>query len=73
MSATLPRRFGSYTLLRTLAEGGRGELLLALRNDNVGQVCAVKLLPAAAFADPAFPITAPDSRPLRSASRNDCA
>ncbi|HEY3359426.1 MAG TPA: serine/threonine-protein kinase, partial [Polyangia bacterium] len=53
MSQTLPRRFGPYTLLRLLAHGQRGDLLLALRRDNVGQLCAVKLLPAAAFADPA--------------------
>src|SRR5262245_6109334 len=52
--AELPRAFGSFTLLKKVAEGQRGEVFAALRPVEVERFCALKILPADTARRPDF-------------------
>jgi len=50
----VPRAFGTFTLLRKIAAGSRGEVFAAWRPVEVERLCAIKLLPAALTRRPEF-------------------
>jgi serine/threonine protein kinase/tetratricopeptide (TPR) repeat protein len=43
-AAVLPRAFGSFTLLKSIARGERGEVFAALRPVEIERFCALKIL-----------------------------
>src|SRR5260221_7857971 len=43
-AGVLPRAFGNFTLLKSIASGARGEVFAALRPVEIERFCALKLL-----------------------------
>jgi serine/threonine protein kinase/tetratricopeptide (TPR) repeat protein len=54
LSGPLPRAFGSFTLLKSLAHGARGEVFAALRPVEIERFCALKILSAETTRRPDF-------------------
>ena len=52
--APLPRTFGSFTLLKQIASGERGDVFAALRPIEVERFCALKLVSEATTKRPDF-------------------
>src|SRR5262245_19460522 len=52
--AALPRAFGSFTLLKQIAHGERGDVFAALRPVEIERFCAIKMLPDEIARQPEF-------------------
>ncbi len=54
LQGPLPRAFGNFTLLKSLARGARGEVFAALRPVEIERFCALKVLTAETTRRPDF-------------------